>query len=106
MSDWGASSAASRRCHAWELVRELGRGASTVVYRARPAGGVGEGDYALKMLAVDCQHDRQAMQMLQREAYVARQVQHAHLTTVLASELETPPYCLAMPLFEGATLKK
>jgi serine/threonine-protein kinase len=92
----------------WQLVRPIGRGAWTVVYRAKPADSAspGEGDYALKTLALGFEKDRLGMQLLQREAFVARQVQHAHLTTVLASELDAPPYHLVTPFYHGLTLSQ
>lgn len=94
-----------RRLGAWELVREIGHGAWTVVYQARPAGATSAGsDYAVKVLAAEFQHDRLANTMLQREAFVSRQVTHPHLTTVLASELEANPRYLVTPYYAGATL--
>src|SRR5690242_10343619 len=89
----------------WKLKRRIGHGAWTIVYRAEPAGHAGgDGDYAVKLLAAGFEKDRIGMQLLQREAFVARQVQHEHLTTVLASELDSPPYHLVFPYYQGVTL--
>jgi serine/threonine-protein kinase len=92
----------------WILRRPVGHGAWTVVFRAYPANSqlAGEGDYAVKMLAAGFEKDRTGMQLLQREAFVARQVQHKHLTTVLASELDAPPYYLVSPYYEGVVLSQ
>lgn len=105
MSEAGASE--PRRLGAWELMGEIGRGAWTIVYQARPAGCTTPGgDYAVKILAPEHQRDRLAVALLQREAYVSRQVTHPHLTTVLASEFDTAPRYLVTPYYSGATLQQ
>lgn len=90
----------------WELTHAIGSGAWTTVYRARPAGCAGEGDYAVKVLRPEQQRDPVAIAMLQREAFVASLVSHPHLATVLAAEVDNPPYFLVAPLLAGATLQQ
>lgn len=107
MIDGAASVDGGAQLGAWQLLREIGRGAWTIVYQARPINRhTGAGDYALKVLAPEFADDRQAKAMLQREARVARQVTHPHLTTVLSSELDKPPHYLVTPYYAGATLKQ
>ncbi|HTN76152.1 MAG TPA: serine/threonine-protein kinase [Pirellulaceae bacterium] len=92
----------------WQLVRLAGSGAWTNVYRARPCdcAASAPADYAVKLLQAEFQSDRQAIGMLQREAYVARQVSHPHLGAVLLAHVEAPPYYLVTPYLAGATLKQ
>lgn len=92
----------------WQIAQLVGRGAWTDVYRARPAGASGDSpaDYAVKVLRSEFQKDRQAIGMLQREAFVARQVSHPHLATVLQSHVEEGPYYLVSPYLSGVTLKQ
>lgn len=107
MVDGTASVAGCAQLGAWQLLREIGRGAWTIVYQARPASRpAGVGDYAVKVLAPEFASDRHAKAMLQREAHVARQVAHPHLTTVLSSELDKPPHYLVTPYYAGATLRQ
>lgn len=101
----GDRRATRRRLGAWELLGKIGRGAWTTVYQARAwDSGATEGDYAVKVLDGEFEHDRQAMAMLQRETFVARQVNHPHLTTVLAADLEGKPRYIVTPFYAGATL--
>jgi serine/threonine protein kinase len=100
-----ASTPARKTLGSWELLAEIGRGAATIVYRARPKGcETSAGDYALKLLAPEFASDRLARSLLQREAHVAQQVTHPHLTTVLHSSLEGPPHYVVTPYYAGATL--
>lgn len=91
---------------AWQLCSYVGSGAWTDVYRARPLGAPesSPADYAVKVLQAEFQSDRLAMGMLQREAFVAQQVSHPHLTTVLASHVDEAPYYLVAPYLNGAAL--
>lgn len=101
------ASTAARRLGAWELVREIGHGATTIVYQARPAGSAATGgDYIVKTLAPASQTDALAIAWLQREAFVARQVAHPHLGTILASEFERRPAYVVAPYYAGSTLEQ
>jgi serine/threonine protein kinase len=92
----------------WELVRLVGEGSLTKVYRARPAGSPADrpAAYALKMLRPARQRDPQAIQLLRREALVGREVTHPHLIAVLAADLSRPPYFVVMPWLDGTTLAR
>jgi serine/threonine-protein kinase len=56
------------------------------------------------MLQPEWQDDKHGLPILAREVFVSRRVASPHLVPILAAELETPPYFLAMPLLEGSTL--
>jgi eukaryotic-like serine/threonine-protein kinase len=94
------------RCGTWELLREIGRGAWTTVHLARPIGAAQGADYALKTPRPEFRRDAQAIAMLQREAYVAAQVRHPHLSTVLVSEFDALPCHLVTPYYAGTTLAR
>lgn len=90
----------------WQLVELLGQGRLASVYLARPAGSPADQPpgYAIKLLRPEWQDDERGLALLARELHVARKVAHPHLAPILAAELNTPPYYLAMPLLEGYTL--
>lgn len=94
------------RVSQWELIQLAGEGSLTQVYRARPLGITGDqpGAYALKMLRAQWQHDRRAIELLRREAFVGRRVSHPHLVAVLAANLHQPPHFVVMPWLYGQTL--
>ncbi len=92
----------------WELVELLGEGQWSRVYSARPRDCAEQwpADYALKVAALDPERRRQAAGLLACEALVGRAVEHPHLVSVLAADLQsTPPY-LVMPLMQGVTLDR
>ena len=96
------------RCGEWDCVRLLGEGRWTKVWRARPAD-CGEGhpaDYVLKMLDGEFASDDVARAALAREAFVAAQIDHPHLGTVLAAHVEIEPHYLVLPFCEGATVQR
>ncbi len=94
------------RLGSWELIEPIGGGTLCEVYSARAAGSSLDqpATYALKILREVWQGDPRGRLMLQREVQVARRVSHPHVVPILAAELETPPYYLAMPLLEGCSL--
>jgi len=94
------------RVNQWELVHLAGEGSLTQVYRARPVGTMGDqpAGYALKMLRPRWQHDRRAIELVRREAFVGRRVSHPHLVAVLAANVHQPPYFVVMPWLCGQTL--
>lgn len=87
----------------WHLVRRLGEGAWTEVYQARPATSTREetADYVVKVLKTSFQNDPLAIQVLQREAFVARQVRHPHLSSILSAHTDSPPRFVVMPYIDG-----
>lgn len=90
----------------WRIVSLAGQGAWTCVYRAAPlvAPPGSPADYALKVIRPDRATDPMASRLLQREEYVGRQVSHPHLSPVLSSRVDRPPFYLATPFLVGATL--
>jgi serine/threonine-protein kinase len=93
-----------RRLGRWVLERAIAEGAAATIYRARPAsGGDTSARYAVKVL--DDRIDRPlALAFFRREAEIGRRVQHPHLVTVLASQLNEPPHYLVMPHLLGRTV--
>ncbi|HUG71243.1 MAG TPA: serine/threonine-protein kinase [Pirellulaceae bacterium] len=90
----------------WRLVRLLGEGTWTEVYQARPTASTREetADYVVKVLKSGCQDDPLAIQLLQREVFVARQVRHAHLSSILSAHTDSIPRFVVMPYVEGISL--
>ncbi|MEX0818831.1 MAG: serine/threonine-protein kinase [Pirellulaceae bacterium] len=89
----------------WTLVRQLGEGAWTDVYQARPTSSPREttADYVVKLLKPKCQNDPLAIQLLQREVFVAQQVRHPHLASILWAHTDSPPRFLVMPYIDGVS---
>jgi serine/threonine-protein kinase len=90
----------------WQLVELLGQGRLACVYSARPKSASAEQlpGYAIKLLRPEWQQDDRGLALLARELQVSRKVMHPHLMPILAAELNTPPYYLAMPNLDGRTL--
>src|SRR3712207_1451204 len=84
-----------------ELLDELGRGAQTVVYRARRDGR----EYAVKMLRPEAHPQGEgARTMLRREASVLASLRHPGLAQIFAiGDVDGRPY-LVMELIEGGSL--
>lgn len=91
---------------AWRLSRILGEGRWTRIYQARPQSlsAAGPADYALKLLRPEHAEHPIALAALRREAHVARQVSHPHLSSVLSEQHGAGEHFLVMPFLEGATL--
>jgi len=91
----------------WQLVELLGQGRWCKVYRARPiSSGTGApADYAVKLAKRSAQTDALAVRLLQREALIAGEVSHPHLTSILSARVRRPPYYLVMPYLIGQTLE-
>lgn len=89
----------------WQLGKLIGQGQFADVFEARPEGG---GDapfsYALKVLQPKWEDHPLAVDMFATEARVAREVTNPHLLPILASQVASSPYFLAMPRLTGATL--
>ncbi|HZZ71672.1 MAG TPA: serine/threonine-protein kinase [Pirellulales bacterium] len=89
----------------WELLRLIGEGRLSRVYQARPTNGDSQGArYAVKVLREQWHGDAQVVNLLRREALVGRSVSSPHLVSVLASQVQEPPYYVAMPCLVGWTL--
>lgn len=101
-----ASTDVPRQIGPWRIVGLAGEGAWTRVYRAAPlVAPLGSpADYALKVIRPDRATDPIASRLLQREEYVGRQVSHPHLSPVLSSRVDRPPFYLATPFLTGSTL--
>ncbi len=91
----------------WQLLQLLGQGQWAEVYRSQPRqGGPGEADYAVKVLKPQFQEDPLAIGLLQREAEVAGEVRHVHLTSVLSHHTHAAPYYLVSPYLVGVSLRE
>jgi len=92
---------------AWRLVGRVGHGPWAGVYRARPVNAAldRQAAYAVKILHKTRQQDPVAIDMLAREAQVARQVSHPHLIAILEAQLKRAPQFLVMPWLEGSALQ-
>lgn len=90
----------------WHLVRQLGQGTWTEVYQARPTTSTREetADYVVKVLKSSCQDDPLAIQLLQREVFVARQVRHPHLSSILSAHTDSAPRFVVMPYIDGVSV--
>jgi serine/threonine-protein kinase len=88
------------------LLQLIGQGEWAHVYRSQPIhSGPGEADYVVKILKPQFQDDPLAIGLLQREALVAEQVQHVHLTSVLSHHTHASPYYLVSPYLVGVPLR-
>ena len=92
----------------WQLVRLVGVGHWTEVFQARPSAGdnTDAADYTLKLLKAEFQHDPTAIELLQREAFVAAQVRNPHLATILSAHVERAPRFVVLPFMPGATIEQ
>jgi len=59
----------------------------------------------VKVLKADCQEDALAIELLQREAFVAQQVLNSHLASVLSAHVDRSPRYLVFPFLEGVTVR-
>jgi serine/threonine-protein kinase len=87
-------------------VQLVGEGRWSRVFRASPRDCPDDrpGDYALKLLKTEYAVTAECLEMLCREAHLARQIAHPHLIAVLGSHLQQPPHFLTLPYLEGCTL--
>jgi serine/threonine protein kinase len=90
----------------WRLLDEIGRGAWTRVYLARPADArrARSGCYVVKTLDASWDGDPLALAALRREALVGMTVTHPHLVSILAAHVHEPPHYLVAPFLPGVTL--
>lgn len=97
---------AARRLDGWELVRKSAEGCVCEIFQARAVGQSPQvaPAYVVKLLHARHEHDPRAIAQLEREAFVGRQVTHAHLVPILAAHVARPPYYVVMPSLVGSTL--
>lgn len=90
----------------WDLLDLLGEGRWSRVYRARPANTPAHrpADYAIKVLKPECAADKLALNLLQRESFVASKVANPHVMSVLTSHVDRPPFYLVLPFAAGTTV--
>jgi serine/threonine protein kinase len=90
----------------WRLLDEIGRGAWSRVYLARPADTKrgGSGCYAVKLLDPAWEIDSLAIATLRREAIVGMTVADPHLVSVLAAHVHESPHYLVAPFLPGVSL--
>jgi serine/threonine-protein kinase len=90
----------------WCLTGLQGHGLWARVYQARPRDVPPDhpADYAIKIVDQQVRQHVRAVQLLRRETVVARHVSHPHLIAVLASDMESDPPYLVMPLLDGVTV--
>src|SRR6267154_1543664 len=94
-------------CHADGSLRELGRGAMGVTYRATDTSL--QRKVALKIIKTDiAERSGDARERFVREARAAAALRHEHIATVyqFGMRLETGQYFYAMELLDGATLEE
>ncbi|MEX2189006.1 MAG: serine/threonine-protein kinase [Pirellulales bacterium] len=114
LSDAGVDAARDRvlaappmpRVGDWRLLDEIGRGAWTRVFLARPADvqRTRPGCYAVKLLDAAWEGDPLAVAALRREALVGMAVTNPHLVSVLAAHVHESPHYLVAPFLPGITL--
>jgi len=92
----------------WELVRLVGHGAFTRVYRARPVDQSSDttAPYAMKLLMERHESRPELVELVRREAAIGEAVAHPHLVPVLSAHIDEPPYYVVMPWLEGETLAR
>lgn len=97
----------SARLGEWLLGKRLGAGRISQVFEARPAGGRAHAPaaYAIKVLQSQWEQDPRAMALFRQEARLGRRISHPHIVPVLAAQVATPPFFVAMPRLAGCTLK-
>ncbi|MGW8266878.1 MAG: RCC1 domain-containing protein [Longimicrobiales bacterium] len=89
----------------FELVRELGRGATAVVYLLRDQG-LGR-DVALKVIRGGIGTDEEALARLQREAHLVAQLQHPNIVKLYGTHrLSDGSFALLMEHVPGRNLKE
>jgi len=91
----------------WRLTALVHRGQQLTLYRARPIDDdAGPGCYLLKTPRVDRQGDELATSLLRREAAVAAQASHPHLSAVLSAATGGSPPYIVLPYLDGVSLRR
>jgi len=89
----------------FELIRELGRGATAIVYLLRDHGL--DRDVALKVIRGGLGSDEEALARLQREAHLVAQLQHPNIVKLFSTHrLPDRSFALLMEHVPGRDLKE
>lgn len=91
-----------RQIGPWILTESIGRGAATEVFAAHHVDCEPDSaSYAVKLLSAEFRRNPEAIQSLQREAFVLSQVHHPNLAPMLDSQIDAPPFWIATPRLAG-----
>lgn len=90
----------------WRLLECVGQGAATEVFAACDwEGDWSISPYCVKRLAPAFRRNPQAIEALQREAFVLSKVQHPNLLALLESQIDSPPFWIATAKLNAVTLR-
>jgi tRNA A-37 threonylcarbamoyl transferase component Bud32 len=104
----GGPPAASRRVGKYEILRELGRGATSVVYKAYDP--FQDREVALKVVYPealgDTEHGRRYRKLFVAEASLAGRLSHPHIAAIYDAVAEEAASYIVMEYVDGSTLER